>query len=81
MVKFGTTRLTRALLEHGLVDEFQFSIMPVRVGGGRHLFADADGPAPRLALTGTRTLGSGMVVLTDVVGGTRARNGRGVSLG
>jgi dihydrofolate reductase len=69
LVKYGTTRLTRALLEHGLVDEFQFSILPVRVGSGRHLFADLDGPAPPLTLTDTRTLRSGMVVLTYAVGG------------
>jgi dihydrofolate reductase len=71
LVKYGTTRLTRALLEHGLIDEFQFSIMPVRVGEGRRLFADLDGPAPPLALTGTRTLGRGMVVLTYSVEGDR----------
>lgn len=44
LVKYGTTRLTRTLLEHGLIDEFQFSILPVRVGNGRRLFAELDGP-------------------------------------
>jgi len=72
LVKYGTTRLTRALLEHGLIDEFQFSVLPVRVGAGRHLFADLDGPAPPLTLTGTRALRSGMVVLTYSAGTTSA---------
>jgi dihydrofolate reductase len=56
------------LLEHGLIDQFQFSILPVRVGAGRRLFAELDGPAPPVTLTGTRALRSGMVVVTYAVG-------------
>jgi dihydrofolate reductase len=68
LVKYGTTRLTRTLLEHRLLDELQLSFLPVRVGSGRHLFADLDGPAPPLTLTGTRVMRSGMVVLSYAVG-------------
>ena len=68
LVKYGTGRLTRLLLEHNLIDEFQFWIFPVRVGSGRRLFQDLDGPLPPLTLTGTRALASGVVILTYTVG-------------
>ena len=67
IVKYGTGRLTRLLLEHDLIDEFQFWIFPVRVGSGRRLFEDLDGPLPPLAPTGTRTLASGVVILSYTV--------------
>jgi dihydrofolate reductase len=69
LVKYGSGRLTRMLVEYHLIDEFQFWIFPVRVGRGRRLFEDLDGPAPPLTLTGTRTLASGVVILSYAVGG------------
>jgi hypothetical protein len=41
----------RLLLEHNLIDQFQFWIFPVRVGKGRRLFDSLDGPLQPLALT------------------------------
>ena len=67
IVKYGNGRLTRLLLDHGLIDEFQFWIFPVRVGAGRRLFEDLDGAVPRLTLAGTRALASGVAVLTYTV--------------
>jgi len=48
------------LLEHGLLDELQFAIRPVFVGEGdtRH----GQGATATLVLTGTQTLGTGVVV-------------------
>jgi dihydrofolate reductase len=68
IVKYGTRRLTRLLLEHNLIDQFQFWIFPVRVGKGRRLFDSLDGALPPLTLTGTRELASGVVILNCVVG-------------
>jgi dihydrofolate reductase len=67
LIKYGTGRLSRVLCERGLIDEFQFWIFPVRAGRGRRLFEDFDNGAPPLRLTGTRTLSSGVVILTYVV--------------
>lgn len=68
LVKYGNGRLTGGLLAHGLLDVIQLWIVPVRVGTGRRLFEHLDGPAPRLTLTGTRELASGIVVLDYAVG-------------
>jgi hypothetical protein len=68
LVKYGSGRLTRLLVEYHLIDQFQFWIFPVRIGRGRRLFEDLDGPAPPLTLTGTRTLASGVVILSYTVG-------------
>jgi dihydrofolate reductase len=68
LIKYGTGLLSRTLYAHGLIDELHVSISPVRVGAGKRLFADLDGPAPPLTLTSTRTLRSGVVVLIYQVG-------------
>ena len=59
---YGHGRLAQALLEHGLVDELRLSVHPVMVGSGQVLFRDGQKQALRLA--GTRTFGTGVVVLT-----------------
>jgi dihydrofolate reductase len=64
LIKYGTGRLSRALAEHGLIDEFQFWIFPVRAGHGKRLFEDFEKGAPELRLAGTRTLKSGVVILS-----------------
>lgn len=66
LIKYGTSALDRTLIEHRLVDEFQFWIFPVVVGTGKHLFDDLIGEPPALRLTDTRTLNSGVVILTYV---------------
>jgi len=59
ILKFGTGELDKALLEHGLVDEFYFSKAPDLVGRGERLF---DGVEATLELRETTTFGSGVVV-------------------
>jgi dihydrofolate reductase len=62
LLKYGTGSLDRMLLEHGLLDELHLWIVPVTTGPGQRLF---DGIADTgLKLTGTRTLSTGVVVLT-----------------
>jgi dihydrofolate reductase len=70
LIKYGTGLLSRTLYGRGLIDELHLSISPVRVGAGKRLFEDLDGPAPPLALTSTRTLRTGVVILTYRVGPT-----------
>jgi dihydrofolate reductase len=67
LIKYGTGRLSRTLADHGLIDEFQFWIFPVRAGQGKRLFEYFDKGAPELHLTSTHTLRSGVVILTYAV--------------
>jgi dihydrofolate reductase len=62
ILKFGTGELDRALLAHGLVDEFHFWVFPVLAGGGQRLIDGID--ATHLKLVDTTTFGSGIVVHT-----------------
>lgn len=66
IVKYGTGALTRTLVEHGLIDEFHISVVPVVVGGGTRLFDGVDPAALHLRLTATKTFESGIVSLTYV---------------
>ena len=58
----GGARLAAEFRRHGLVDEYRLYMHPVALGTGTPLFDPADGPV-RLALTGTRTFGNGVVLL------------------
>ena len=60
---YGSTQLVRTLLEHGLVDQLRLLVHPVVVGAGRHLFGETSDKKP-LRLVDTRTVGSGVVILT-----------------
>lgn len=62
MLKYGTGPLDRVLLRHGLLDALHLWIVPVTNGPGQRLFEDV--AATGLKLTGTRTLSTGVVVLT-----------------
>jgi uncharacterized protein YndB with AHSA1/START domain/dihydrofolate reductase len=62
LLKYGTGPLDRILLGNGLVDELRVWIVPVTNGPGQRLFDGVDDLA--LTLTQTRTLASGVVVLT-----------------
>ncbi len=57
----GSGDLVRTLHEHDLVDEYRLLIFPVIVGEGRRLFA-YQGVATGLALTDSRTTGSGVAL-------------------
>lgn len=59
----GSSTLTSALLEHGLVDEVNLLVYPVLLGKGKRFFAEGT-PARGLALEATRSLPSGIIVST-----------------
>lgn len=59
---YGSGVLVRALLEHGLIDEFHLIVCPVVVGEGRRLLLE-DSRAT-LHLADTHTTATGVVILT-----------------
>jgi dihydrofolate reductase len=58
---WGCGRLTDALMEHGLLDEYRLWVSPVLRGEGERLFRD--GVAASLEMAGTTQFRSGAVVL------------------
>ncbi|GAA3567452.1 dihydrofolate reductase family protein [Nonomuraea rosea] len=62
ILKFGTGRLDRTLIDNGLVDEFHFWTFPAVAGGGDRLFDGLD--VTHLNLLATTRFTSGIVVLT-----------------
>lgn len=58
----GSPTLIRWLLRHDLLDELNFSVLPIIVGSGVRLFQDMDLPAGHvgLKLEGARTLANGV---------------------
>jgi class 3 adenylate cyclase len=59
----GSADLVGGLVEHDLVDEFQFLLFPVILGSGKHLFRDGI-DTRHLRLVSTRAFDSGVVLLT-----------------
>jgi dihydrofolate reductase len=59
---FGSGDLVNTLMEQDLIDEYRLMIFPVVVGSGKRLFGEGD--TKTLKHVETRTLGSGVVVLT-----------------
>jgi dihydrofolate reductase len=68
---FGSAELVHALRRHGLIDELRLMVFPVVLGSGKRLFRDI-GISTGLQLIESRTLGSGVVVLTYTVDGGAA---------
>jgi dihydrofolate reductase len=66
IMKYGTSRLDRTLLQHNLIDELHLSVFPVAVGGGQRLFEGVDTSRLKLELTGANTYSSGIVTLSYV---------------
>jgi dihydrofolate reductase len=64
LLKYGTGPLDQALVAHGLIDEFRIWLVPVTNGPGQRLFEDL--ASTSLVLAGSRTLSTGVMVLTYV---------------
>jgi dihydrofolate reductase len=60
---FGSGTLVNTLMQHDLVDEYRLMVFPVVVGRGKRLFAEGS-ETKTMKLVDTKTLGSGVVVLT-----------------
>jgi dihydrofolate reductase len=60
---FGSGDLVNTLMQHDLIDEYRLMVFPIVVGSGKRLFGDASDPKV-LSLADTKTLGSGVVVLS-----------------
>ncbi|KUM27412.1 deaminase [Mesorhizobium loti] len=64
ILKYGVSNLDQTLLANKLVDEYQLSIVPTRVGHGKRAFQDVDPSLVRLELTDTHRFDGGIVTLT-----------------
>jgi dihydrofolate reductase len=59
---FGSARLARTLLEHGLVDELRLMLFPVVLGRGKRLFEDGGEPKS-LRLVESRPAGATLILI------------------
>lgn len=62
LLVYGSGTLVQTLLRHGLVDELRLMVYPVVLGSGKRLFSGGD--QMQLKLTASRSLGSGVLLLT-----------------
>ena len=60
---FGSGQLVHTLHARDLIDEYRLMVFPVVLGSGKRLFPDGD-EKKALKLVESRTLGSGVVLLT-----------------
>ncbi|WP_068275843.1 dihydrofolate reductase family protein [Aldersonia kunmingensis] len=71
IVLTGSIRLSHALIEAGLVDEFRMFTFPVLQGRGRRFFPDGC-VLPRLELLDSKAFGSGVTYAAYSVRGSRS---------
>jgi dihydrofolate reductase len=60
---FGSGALVNTLMQHDLVDEYRLMVFPIIIGSGKRLFENVSN-SKVLRLSDTKTLGSGVVVLS-----------------
>lgn len=66
ILKYGLTQLDQTLLSAGLIDEFQLSIIPTKVGAGKRAFEGIEPADLRLELTDTHRFDNGVMLMTYV---------------
>jgi dihydrofolate reductase len=73
----GSCQLVQELAKHGLVDEYRLMVFPIILGGSKRLFPDSVNEQTTLKLTSSRTLDSGILLLTyePAEGAAAAPNG------
>jgi dihydrofolate reductase len=67
----GSAQLVHTLMEHDLIDEYRLMVFPIVLGSGKRLFRDASDTIP-LRLVDTKTVGSGIIILTYQPAGEEA---------
>ncbi len=60
----GSAQLVHALTRNGLVDEYRLMVFPVILGGGKRVFPEDMAEPSTLTLADSRTVGSGVLLLT-----------------
>lgn len=60
----GSAQLVHTLAQHGLVDEYRLMVFPIILGQGKRVFPDTMPEPAKLAIADSRTVGSGVVLLT-----------------
>lgn len=58
----GSATLVRTLIQHGLIDEYRFMIMPILLGSGRHFFQDGQNRTT-LSLVERKPFSTGAIAL------------------
>src|SRR4029453_3651138 len=66
IMKYGVSELDRTLVANHLVAEYNLSIVPTRVGGGKRAFEDVEGSLLNLQCVDTHRFSNGVVVLNYV---------------
>jgi dihydrofolate reductase len=61
ILKYGVGDLDKTLLEHRLIDEFKFSLIPIVIHKGRRLFDNIDMGGIIMSLTNTQAFNNGVV--------------------
>lgn len=59
----GSGDFVQTLMEHDLVDEYQFMVDPIVLGSGRRLFRDGT-PTTKLRLVDSKTTSTGVLIVT-----------------